>query len=76
MPVLILGPTNDFPEGKMSEADEGGLRMAVGIEDNRIILAFGKPVAWIGMDPAGARALAALLRSRAEEIQPEPKEPL
>lgn len=58
-----LGETGDFPKGKLNEDDEGGLRFAVGsdIKTKKVLLDFGKPIAWIGLDPSDARRLAQLL---------------
>lgn len=44
------GPTGDFPQGKISDEDEGGIVFAIGRKDEKIFLDFGKPVSWIGMD--------------------------
>lgn len=55
------GATGRFPEGKLNPGDEGELRLAVGREGDKIIIAFGKPVAWIGMTPKEAAELAGLL---------------
>lgn len=46
-----LGATNTFPEGKLTEDDEGGIQFAVGVKDGQVCLDFGKPIAWIGMNP-------------------------
>lgn len=63
-----LGGTGDFPRGKLNADDEGALRIGVTVEDKTLIIAFGKEVAWIGMDKAGALALAETIKRRAEAM--------
>lgn len=50
------GPTKDFPEGKLNPHDEGGLNIAVGHDKKtgKVVIQFGTPVAWIGMNPKQA----------------------
>jgi hypothetical protein len=68
---LILGPTNDFPEGKLNGDDEGGLQVGITSQDGQVIIAFGKPISWLGFGPDKARQLAALLIAKANDIKPE-----
>ena len=65
----LLGETGDFPRGKLNADDEGGLRIAVGVKDRTVIIAFGKEIAWLGMSKPEALALAESIKARAEEIQ-------
>lgn len=62
---VTLGSTGDYPQGKLNPEDEGALRFAVRIEDGKIRLDFGKPVAWLAMDKDLAYQLAAALVQRA-----------
>lgn len=64
-----LGQTGDFPEGKLSEHDEGGIVFAIGVKDGKIVLHFGMSVAWVGMTPEEARSLATLLEYRADQCE-------
>jgi hypothetical protein len=64
-----IGATNDYPEGKMTGDDEGGLKMRVGIKDNRVIVDFGKDVTWLGLDSKGAIELGNILIDRANQIK-------
>lgn len=66
-----LGATGRHPDGRMTASDEGGLQMAVTAQDEKVILAFGKEVAWIGFNPSDARALAKSLSDYADEIERE-----
>ncbi len=68
---LPLGATGDFPEGKLTESDEGGLRFAIGHKDGKIVINFGTPVAWLGLSAEVARAMAKALESKAALVELE-----
>lgn len=63
-----LGATGDFPHGKMNGSDEGGLRFAIGEDGGNVVLNFGTPVAWLGMPPEQAVALAEMLITKARIV--------
>jgi hypothetical protein len=46
-----LGPTGDFPHGKLNPDDEGGLNIAIGsdADGKNVVIRFGKEVAWIAL---------------------------
>lgn len=58
-----IGATGTFPQGKLSDDDQGGLKMAIAYDrlDGIVRVEFGKPVAWLGLPPPQARQLAELL---------------
>ena len=60
-----LGPTKDFPHGKIVPHDEGGLMFGVTVFNGRVIFDFGKPIRSIGFTREGALELAELIRQRA-----------
>lgn len=60
------GPTGDFPKGKMNEEDEGGLTIAIGIEDGNVVIRFGKKVAWLGLGREETKSLAESLLKYAQ----------
>ena len=62
-----FGATGKFPRGKLNTDDEGELRMGVTVNQGTVILAFGKPIKWLGLTPQIARDLAANLIERADE---------
>lgn len=66
-PFALFGATGKFPRGKLDESDEGELRLGVTVTQGTVIVAFGKPVAWLGLTPQIARDLAATLLERADE---------
>ncbi len=41
---------NKYPDGKISEDDEGTTAVTIRIDNNRIILDFGRQTRWIGFD--------------------------
>lgn len=66
----LLGATGDHPQGKLNDDDQGGLRMAIGVDHTGVVrLEFGKPVAWLGLDKATALMLADNLRKHAMSIR-------
>ncbi len=71
-----LGGTDKFPQGKLTEDDEGEIKMAVAVQGKKVIVDFGKPTAWIGMDAQQAADLAALLIYHAKELAKTSGQPL
>lgn len=67
-PPGFVGPTGEFPNGKVSPDDAGELAMGVGIKNDQVYLVFKTPVAWIGMGPDDARGLAASLKEKADAL--------
>lgn len=68
LPCKELGATGTFPEGRISESDEGDLTLAVSRDDKNgvVIIDFGKSVSWIGLPPDRAAAFAEAIRRYAE----------
>lgn len=63
-----LGATGKFPEGKMNQDDEGELQLGIKIIDGRIVINFGKPVAWLGFPADLAYKLANKLTELADSL--------
>lgn len=61
------GALGDFPEGKLTKNDEGSIQFAVGVKDGKVVLDFGTPVAWLGLNAQQAADFASLLLKRARE---------
>lgn len=63
-----FGATGQYPDGHYTDADEGEIQFGLAADKaaGKVIIDFGKPVAWIGMLPAQARELAALLVAKAD----------
>jgi hypothetical protein len=66
-----IGPTGDFPRGRLNRQDEGGLRIALHIERGNVRLSFGKKIAWFAMPKATALMLAELIKQKAMELPDE-----
>jgi hypothetical protein len=64
-----LGATGQFPLGKITDNDEGELRMAVTHHEGKVVIDFGKPTAWIGFTPEQADDIADLLRKHAKSAR-------
>jgi hypothetical protein len=75
--ALKIGATGEFPQGKLNETDDGELNMAVAADKvtNLVILRFGTPVLWIGMNVQEAEGLAGLLTQKAYELSALPVVP-
>lgn len=63
-----LGATGEFPQGHLTPEDEGEIRMGVTVFDGKVVVDFGTPTTWVGMDAEQARGLGELLIRRAGEI--------
>lgn len=63
------GPTGEFPEGKLTELDEGEIRIAVGIVENKVVIDFGAEVTWIGMNGDQAHTLGRRLVKLAKKLK-------
>lgn len=66
------GATNRFPRGKFTKGDEGELRLAVYVKDGTVVMDFGKPVAWMGLDSVAAKQMAELLIKHADSLESNP----
>ena len=66
-----VGATGTFPMGKLNDDDQGGIKMAIAYDpiDGLVRVEFGKPVAWLGLPPNEAKALAAILLKKAAEAK-------
>lgn len=69
--IFGLGPTGKFPRGKLTENDEGELRIAVGSRNGAVVMDFGKPTSWIGFTPEQADQIADSLREHARSLRGE-----
>jgi len=63
-----LGATGEFPEGKLTEHDEGEIVFRVGSHQGKVVIEFGTPVAWLGMTPQQALRLAGLLERHVNRL--------
>lgn len=66
-----IGPTGNFPEGKLTEHDEGEIAMAVYRKDGKVIIDFGSKVTWLGMNPNQAIELGNALIKQGRKANKE-----
>ena len=64
-----IGALHDHPERRLTDKDEGALQYAVAQTGGKIIINFGTPVSWIGMNPEDAEAMANVLMAKAREAR-------
>jgi hypothetical protein len=64
-----LGPTGDFPKGKLDATDEGGLNIAITTYRKTVRVDFFKPTAWFALPPEEALAFASLIVKHAMDIK-------
>lgn len=71
-----LGATGKYPRGKYTSADEGELSIAIASDprNRKVMFEFGKPIAWLALDPEQAEALGRLLIAKARDARGEPLE--
>lgn len=65
---LGLGPTGQFPEGHLNDDDEGEIKVGITHSDGKVVIHFGKPVAWIGFTPEQAYEIAQTLIEHAAKV--------
>lgn len=61
------GALGTFPAGQLTGADEGAIQFGVTDKDGKVILDFGTPVVWLGLEPQQAADLAASMLKHARE---------
>lgn len=64
-----LGKMDNHPQGKLNDDDEGGLTYSVSVTQDKIIINFNTPVAWMGLDIDSARVLAGVLLEQISFIE-------
>ena len=64
-----LGSQGSFSEGKLSEEDEGDLKMLMSLKDGLVRIDFGKPVGWLALEKRYALHMADLLRKYARNAK-------
>jgi hypothetical protein len=68
---IVIGPTGEFPDGKLNEDDAGELQLAIGHNNGNVIVQFGTAVSWFALLPEGARGLAEMLLVHADNAEKE-----
>jgi hypothetical protein len=57
-----------FPDGKLTESDEGALAFSVSTKGDKVVVIFAEPTTWLGMTGDQAAALGAILIQRGKEV--------
>ena len=71
-----LGPTGEFPQGKIAPHDEGEIRLKIFHNDENVVIEFGTPVSWVAMPKSQGLTLAfALLEHCGVNIQHQVMQP-
>ena len=58
----------EFPDGKLNKDDAGALSLAITEEGGKVVMAFPKPVAWIGFTGDQAMEIAQTLIKHARKV--------
>ena len=66
--ILGLGETGKFPQGKLNDTDEGEIKIAIAVENGKVSIHFGKPVAWVAFDKFQAMDIAIALSEKANQV--------
>jgi hypothetical protein len=69
----MTGPTGEYPRGKIASDDGGAVDLDIKSLNGQLVLEFGTPVLWIGMETARARHLAAMIIIAADRIDAKSK---
>lgn len=69
-PTHLVGPTGEFPNGKLADEDLGELRLGIRAFPDKGIVAmdFGKSISWLGMRKHEAIALGEGLIREAKKL--------
>lgn len=66
---LGLGPTGQFPEGKLIEHDEGELKIGIATYQGKVVINFGTPIAFIAFTAEQAEEIGNLLKNHAADLR-------
>lgn len=64
-----IGKTGKFPQGKLTDLDEGEVVFRIFHYENKVIIDFGTPVEWIAIDRNQALELARTIRKHGKAIK-------
>jgi hypothetical protein len=69
-----LGATGRSPSGQLHHSDEGEIRFGVASDEKtgKVMINFGKPVAWLAFEPEQAVQIAQALIQHARKMAKEP----
>jgi hypothetical protein len=64
---ITIGATGSFPDGKLTDGDEGEIKIEITQVDGRVVMNFGKPITWIGFTLEQAVQIAESLIKHSNE---------
>jgi hypothetical protein len=69
-----LGPTGEYPKGRLNKDDDGELAVGFSIHEGgrALIMNFGKPIEWFAMKEDELRGLIDLLKRKLVELEALP----
>jgi hypothetical protein len=65
---VMLDP-RQYPQGKLTDHDEGVTEIAMAIVNGAVVIKFSKRMWWIGLDAASARSFGEALIEKADELE-------
>ncbi len=67
----MIGPSGQFPKGKLNEDDQGELTIGVATDKEKktVIINFGKRVAWIGLPAEELKIFINILQDKLKGIE-------
>jgi len=63
-----IGPTGQFPDGKIRPDDGGELQVGITVQDGNVIIGFGTFISWVAIDKEKALAFAELIIQNANKL--------
>lgn len=64
-----FGATGRFPRGKALDDDEGELRIGYVIQGDTLLMFFGKPITWFGLDADALEGFITRLQDKLAEMR-------
>lgn len=66
-----LGPMGTHSQGKINEDDEGDIKVGIATDKEKgvVMLHFGKPITWLGLDRKTAIAMGNLILRHAHHLR-------
>jgi hypothetical protein len=62
------GTVGAYPDGQLTQSDEGSIQFAIGEQDGKVVIDFGTPIHWLGMTPQQAADFASTVIKRARLV--------
>jgi len=63
-----LGSQGTHSRGKLTDDDEGDIKLMITRKDGNVVIDFGKPVNWLGLSKSQAVDFARMILKHAEQL--------